>query len=576
MKKAILFLTFASLICIICANSYQISNADLNYYVNTDGSIIAIENITYILNSGDFTQLYLQKPPDLEITNATGYCIGANCEFFEQNLDGWHELVLESDFQNEKISAVFEYKIHNQVLSQEDTAQFFYKLWGEQWKTNIDNLKITIHLPPSEYEYGFFLHPPNLNFDVNTSGSKIELISKNHPPNTYVEMNLLLPKDIFHNLPRAQNYMSKEQIIAGEEKYISEQMLMVTAAKFLYLIPILIACISFIFLYFAMGREIPLITLGYSSIYEREPPRELGPAIAGYLVSKSASPTHITSEILMLMHLGFIKSTQKQVEQNFILFKNKKDSIFLSLTNKNPLNLNVHQKLLLNFLKDVQNYAKNNSKLTQDGFEHTQISKYVISSQNTFASKFNSILSKEFDSHLDTNANYIMVAIAWIMLFAQIAIFAIFSSYTLNNLVFEFITIFLTPAFLISLGILPLLMPQILGKWTKNGRVLEQKCLNFKKYLEHFGSFKHKDVAQIKLWEEYLIYATSFGIADKVLSQIEKVYPQIKTNSQTYVYFATFSALNSSYSAYSPPSSGSSSGGFGGGFGGGGGGGGAR
>lgn len=102
---------------------------------------------------------------------------------------------------------------------------------------------------------------------------------------------------------------------------------------------------------------------------------------------------------------------------------------------------------------------------------------------------------------------------------------------------------------------------------------------------------KEKEVPELVLWEKYLVYATVFGISEKVLKQLKVVYPQISDeeymNSHGYAYMylmysggfnnSFLSTLNtsvgSSYTALTNYSSGTGSGGgfsSGGGFGGGG------
>ena len=94
-----------------------------------------------------------------------------------------------------------------------------------------------------------------------------------------------------------------------------------------------------------------------------------------------------------------------------------------------------------------------------------------------------------------------------------------------------------------------------------------------------FSLLDEKEVPSIVVWEKYLVFATAFGIADKVLKQLKLVYPEIEnidtfnTASSIYImsntnFSSSFtSAINSSFS--SAMSSGS---GGGGGFSGGGGG----
>ena len=115
---------------------------------------------------------------------------------------------------------------------------------------------------------------------------------------------------------------------------------------------------------------------------------------------------------------------------------------------------------------------------------------------------------------------------------------------------------------------------------------LDQKEMwkGLKKYMEDFSLLNEREVPELVLWEKYLVYATAFGISEKVLKQLKIVYPNIDelngTNTSTYMYFMYHSNFNTNFSnaisssiATATYSSGiGSGGGFsgGGGFGGGG------
>ena len=86
---------------------------------------------------------------------------------------------------------------------------------------------------------------------------------------------------------------------------------------------------------------------------------------------------------------------------------------------------------------------------------------------------------------------------------------------------------------------------------------------------------------ELVIWEKFLVYATVFGIADKVLKQLKIVYPNIdetlNVNTYTYMYLMMNTNFSSSFSSAvstSISSTYSSGTGGGGGFSGGGGGGG--
>lgn len=114
-----------------------------------------------------------------------------------------------------------------------------------------------------------------------------------------------------------------------------------------------------------------------------------------------------------------------------------------------------------------------------------------------------------------------------------------------------------------------------------------KKLYGLKLFLEEFSSINTKEVIEVKLWDEYLMFAHLFGIADKVAIQFKHMYPEYIENVDNNFDFDTIIFLNtisinsvsaassarSRAESYSSGGGGFSSGGGGGGsFGGGGGG----
>ncbi len=129
------------------------------------------------------------------------------------------------------------------------------------------------------------------------------------------------------------------------------------------------------------------------------------------------------------------------------------------------------------------------------------------------------------------------------------------------------------------------------ASFTEDKKVFEQaqKLYGLKKYLKEFSNMQEKTVMEVKLWEDYLIFAQMFGIAKEVAAQFKKMYPEViegyNYDFDTIIIINNFSthAVSSAQAAldransYSGGGGGFSSGGGGGGsFGGGSGGGGFR
>ena len=151
-------------------------------------------------------------------------------------------------------------------------------------------------------------------------------------------------------------------------------------------------------------------------------------------------------------------------------------------------------------------------------------------------------------------------------------------------------------AILLILNCIPhFMMSRKVRTLTDKGMEEAAKWKGLKRYMEDFSLLDEKEVPDLVLWEKYLIYATAFGIADKVLKQLKVKYPELQeidgyeysympllyhsafntaflttfNNSVNKVYMGGLSARASS-SGYSGGNY-SSGGGFGGGFSGGGG-----
>lgn len=117
------------------------------------------------------------------------------------------------------------------------------------------------------------------------------------------------------------------------------------------------------------------------------------------------------------------------------------------------------------------------------------------------------------------------------------------------------------------------------------------KLYGLKKFLDEFSSINTKQVLEVHIWDEYLMFAYIFGIADKTIKQLQKLYPEVIQSMDNNIDFNTLIFINristrsvsaastakSRAESYSSGGGGFSSGGGGGGsFGGGGGGGGFR
>ena len=122
-------------------------------------------------------------------------------------------------------------------------------------------------------------------------------------------------------------------------------------------------------------------------------------------------------------------------------------------------------------------------------------------------------------------------------------------------------------------------------KPTNSGQELINNMNGFKNYLKDFSLIHEREVSNVKLWKDYLVWAAFLGISKEVYEQLKIVDPQVEqhlpysyntillTNSFANSVQSTQSSMNTSSSSFSGGGGSSCSGGGGGSFGGGSGGG---
>ena len=87
---------------------------------------------------------------------------------------------------------------------------------------------------------------------------------------------------------------------------------------------------------------------------------------------------------------------------------------------------------------------------------------------------------------------------------------------------------------------------------TQKGMDFKEELEGLKRYMEDFSMLDKREVPELVIWEKYLIYATVFGIADKVLKQLKVKYPQLSDEeylrNTSYMYLMYHNnSFNSSF-----------------------------
>lgn len=305
----------------------------------------------------------------------------------------------------------------------------------------------------------------------------------------------------------------------------------------------------------------------FTSKYYREFIDDYNVEVIDYLMKKTITPNAMSAAILNLVYKKYIKVTKVMNK------KNKPELIFTKI-NVSP---DKAESELMGFLfDDVGDGLEFSDKKLQEYAKNKNSYDYFLKSYSKWKN-----ITIETGKELKFWQSNKQKAIFSLIIIASGAV--IFGLTALANglgnqslMAITFILHFILLIYVLSSQ-----------KRTIRGNEDYQKWNAFKNFLNDFGSFETKELPEIILWERYLVYATIFGIADKVSKTMNvkiKEFNDVNNYAPSFTDYVIYNnminrsivnsvaAARSTAAAVRAASASSSSGGFGGGssFGGGG------
>lgn len=611
--------------------SLHLNNLDFNVQINEDGSMNVTE--TWDIDISETNTLYKTFDIDKEkytaitdfkveeITNGTikefrktdlwKHHIDENYYFGGINQDGNYEVAWGVNItSNAKRKYEISYRVIDAVKKYGDCTELYWQFIGDRFEIKADKITGTIKLPvpvQNKEELRVWGHTKYLNGEIYATDTRtIEFHLEDYTANEYVEVRILMPTYVMNNLEFTSLENKEAEILEEEEKEAAEanarrakrdKQMQITIIA----ITTIVGLIGLVFIN-GIRKNIkalknnPKIEPEVKLDYYRELPDEIAtPLEANFILNKGTfdfSKT-ISATILDLTLKGYIKVEQIDKTINIeILDKDTselpKDELrVLELLknaeeNKRAKEKNEEAKKLLT-MKDVEKYIEQKpEKIIKVQGEFEKIAKDV--SENK--AKYDKKIAKKSETYITKVIGYIFLLIAVVM--AVIIGNAVTGEFVPNIIKYALIAgSFTTIVLITNLVLISKLINRFSG-FTSKGINEQEQWKAFKKYMEDFSLLDEKEIPHLVIWEKYLIFATAFGIADKVIKQLKIIYPELNEQDtlNNLVLFAAMSnsgVLNTNFisslntsTSHMYSSTYSSGSGSGGGFSGGGGGGGRR
>ena len=604
-KKILLILIFAILILFGLTTksnaSLYLDNLDFYAELDKNGNMNVTE--TWNIDISDTNTLYKTFKMDykkysnitnvkvLEVgkgdfirTNNWAYHIAKNYYFGGKNNEGDFEIAWGVGLDNSSDSRTYKisYTVIDAVTKYNDCSELYWQFLGQDFEVSAKKIKGTIKLPSNanlKEDIKVWGHVATLNGEIYaTSTNTIEFDLQKYSGGNFVEVRVAVPNEIFDTVTRTYNKEMLPNIIAEETRWADEAnakretekrnkaIFYGFAIAFGGGISLLLLrkTIKYIKILINTPKETPTEEYEY---FREKPRKEATPADAlfvynnGVNVSSTSFGNVFSATLLNLSLKGYYKIVAEDDEKG-------KEQIVIYRTNKDITDLDYEEERIARFvkiaigveekatIKELQKFIKNHP---------TNVSALISGTGKATEDK-NKAIEIYDDKKASEKSKYIGLSVAYFC-------FAMFG--------FGFF--FPVSIILIINAILLLLINKKISNLSQKGLDEREKWKGLKKYMEDFSLLNEKEIPALELWEEYLVFATVFGIADKVIRQLKMVYPQIEEmggfNTSSNLYLMSHTNFNTSFCrainssiASATSSASSSGGGGGGGFSGGGGG----
>ena len=610
------------------SSSLRLNSLDFNVTVNADGSMDIIEtwNIrisktntlfkTFKKDNSKYTKITNGKvskinrnglEESLYNTNEYAYHVPDDSYYF---LDRGSEYEVAWGTGYESSSGTEKYKIsyhvEGAVAKYNDVSEIYWQFLGSDFEIPANKITGKINLPfgiENKEDIRVWGHTPDLNGTIyTTSNNKVEFEVLDNKANKMVEVRLTIPTDIIYYSDRVYNTNKLEEIISEETRWANEA----NTSKVIKIIIACIACLAivFILIYFLI-KYIKILTSTKKQVasmhfdYFRDIPRKDASPAEGLYIEENKYGSFDTNDLGRIFSSTILNlSLKKALKIERIVDENgKEDSrIQLLIQDANMITNKNDEICIYNFLKEAcQNKVLGLFKTQRDNSNDNtsitmnELKRYIeANSQKVVSLKNNidkivknnlinlKILTKE---GIRKKSNIVAsITILFVLVFFGI-VFLVASDMVTAN----FKTVGIPWYILLIIGILLVVIITIgniankrISAYTQLGLDEQDKWKAFKKYMEDFSLLNEKSLPDLVLWEKFLVYATAFGISEKVIKQLKIVYPNydsmdysIYPNMYILMHMDFTSSFNSvSHSMSSAFSSGT---GAGGGFSGGGG-----
>lgn len=580
-RLALIFAMLLALITVFCpqvaeAKSYDIIQYKVIIDVMPNGDAKFEEVITYDFD-GDFNGVLRNIDLDgsdgieaLEVFVVEGEGLrkfspgtGEGINLYEISQEGniLALKVYEKTSSKEK-TFLYTYTLKNVAEKYSDIGVFNRKVIDRNWDVPLHNINIEIRIPDgaTRDELKVFAHGPLEGYSEIVDDRTFSFVVGEVRPGTFVETLAVFPPDLIPDAGRVYNreelpaILENEQRLAAEANRIREEArarmareekLRATRQRMfpIFAVALLSGVASLIHMNVKYGRE---LRPEFDGDYYRDLPGDYTPAVMTYLLTKgNVKADDIMATIMDLVRKKKLKINKIEGQEKRGLFSKRAVEKYMikAVDGADGDGLLRHETFLKKWFVDELGMGQ--GLILDDLKEKVKKRSDALEFQRNYEA-FKELVKMEgskkgFFTANDLTGIGVNFAIALGLMAGGVLSIVFIKAWG-----FGIISVVLA-----AISLLNLLALGVKSKLTRFGTEQTAMWKAFKKFLLHFSNMDKAEIPSIAIWEHYLVYAISLGVAEEVLSQLPKVFSdaELKDPSLTYMgghhTFHSFHHMNS-------------------------------
>lgn len=523
-KKVILILTFsifllsASPVAFADDVSYTIDLADIFLKVCDDGLLKVNESYTYNID-GQINGVYREIPlkNNQSIENLEVYADGAYTKVEKTLEEGtlkikvylYSDEALQTPVSDKSVVIHYSYDFLNVVKLYDDIGELQYKIIGDDWDTDINNIHAHVEFPEDK-KLEYWINPIDIKSSERWDKNTLD-ISGSVDEGNYLEIRALIPLSEFSNSVYAQkiNHNGYDEIVKIQKDYENRINFENNVSNIIAILLIL-SLIYPIFVYYKYGRE-PKVD--FNQKYVHEPPYDENPMFVDAMFSNKNNIGKVTNNGIQAVIMEMIDDGQIELAD-----KSADDKSLKLILPKSIKGMDYYKQDIVNLFRP---FEKNgvvdlNDIKSLRGYEKKKFGKTIAQIKEDYFREDILPYLKNYFNEKGSN-KFLFYSICLII---ASGVYMFFLSYfKIPN-----ITYFILDIILITIGFSIYKLPDgIGGSWTKKGMTEYKQWNAFKHFLNDFSLLSQHPPESIAIWNKYLVYATAFGDAKEVKKAMKTI-----------------------------------------------------